>query len=379
MVETITPVVHGGRTRWVRAVALHVAGAGLAAASFGAGLGALGSLLGAPWGRAGALAVALLAGLYAVGEIDRISVAVPQLRRQVPDWWRTYFGPTFAAFLYGAGLGVGFLTFLTHGTLVVVAGAAIAMGGPIAGAMIVGTFGIVRAVAVVTARAIRSEEDGPALVDRLVSRDDRRRRIANGAALATVVALGLAATATSRGGWALTTGAVVAGAFGWSAAAKLAAPRRWRRALADHRLPLPVARLVAPAVPIVEMFVPALALLGLRRASAGLAIGLLGAFSLEVVRARLAVGAGVRCGCFGERTARPASLVLARNVALAVLAGLALAAADAPRITWPAAPAGSDLLPAALASIGLVVAAWAAWRSAAWLRRGTSWASNSTP
>jgi len=47
MVETITPVVHGGRAgRWAGSVALHVTGAVASAAAFGAILGAAGSLLG---------------------------------------------------------------------------------------------------------------------------------------------------------------------------------------------------------------------------------------------------------------------------------------------------------------------------------------------
>jgi len=157
MVETITPVVHGGRARWIRAVVLHVAGSTLTAAVFGAALGAIGSLLGAPWRRAGAIGVAIVALVYAIGEVPRLSVAVPQLRRQVPDWWRTYFGPSIASFLYGAGLGVGFLTFLAHGTLVVVASAAIAIGDPRWGAVVVGSFGLARGAAIVVSlSALRS-------------------------------------------------------------------------------------------------------------------------------------------------------------------------------------------------------------------------------
>ncbi|HEY7754696.1 MAG TPA: hypothetical protein VID69_00555, partial [Actinomycetota bacterium] len=122
MVETITPVVHGGsRSRWAILVALHVAGATLAAAVFGAMLGTVGVLLDAPWGAAGTALVATLAGLYLAREALGLRVPVPQLRRQVPDWWRTFFPFAPAAFLYGVGLGVGFFTYLSHGTLVAVA------------------------------------------------------------------------------------------------------------------------------------------------------------------------------------------------------------------------------------------------------------------
>src|SRR5262245_40555248 len=112
MAETITPVVHGGsRTAWAVSVGAHVLGATVAAAAFGALLGAFGALLGAPWGTAGALAVAGAAAMYLLAELGP-RVPVPQLRRQVPDWWRTFFPPRVAAFLYGVGLGPGFLTYL---------------------------------------------------------------------------------------------------------------------------------------------------------------------------------------------------------------------------------------------------------------------------
>ena len=142
MAETITPVVHGGSRRaWAVSVAVHALGAGIAAATLGALLGGFGALLGAPWGRTGAMAVAAVAGVYLVAEFG-IGVPVPQLRRQVPDWWRTFFPPRVAAFLYGIGLGPGFLAYLMHGTLVAVAVAAAATGSALVGALLVAGFGL---------------------------------------------------------------------------------------------------------------------------------------------------------------------------------------------------------------------------------------------
>ena len=43
MVETISPVVYGTRTRWVGALALHAAGATATAAAFGAAVAAAGA------------------------------------------------------------------------------------------------------------------------------------------------------------------------------------------------------------------------------------------------------------------------------------------------------------------------------------------------
>src|SRR5205809_2949942 len=114
MAQTITPVVHGGRRgRWARSVAAHVVGATASAAALGAALGAAGRVLGGPWGRAGLAAVAVVAVLYSARELLGLSVPLPNLHRQVPEWWRTFFPPPVAALLYGAELGVGFVTFLS--------------------------------------------------------------------------------------------------------------------------------------------------------------------------------------------------------------------------------------------------------------------------
>ena len=375
MVETITPVVHGGRVRWARGVALHVLGATLTAAAFGAALGAIGALLGAPWGRAGALAIAGLAAVYAVGELPRLDVAVPQLRRQVPDWWRTYFSPSVAAFLYGAGLGVGFLTFLTHGTFVVVAAAALAIGDPAWGALVVGAFGIARGVTAIASSSVTTSDEGRELIDRLVDRSDRSRHLANGLAMLGLASLGLAAATRSgmwggAGGWGELAVALLAGVFAWSTAAKLVDRRRWHRALAEHRLPRSLETAASSAVPAAELLVPVLGLLGLRIAAAVWGLMLVVVFTVEIVRVRVAVGPAVPCGCFGERRTVPTSIQLARNVGLAGLSAIALLGAhDEPLLAWPGAPRGDELLPAVLATVGIAVAGWAAWRSASWLRR----------
>ena len=174
MVETITPVVHGGRrSRWAIVLALHVAGAALAAGAFGAALGAIGSALGAPWGAAGLVAIAALGALYLGREAFGLPIPVPQLRRQVPDWWRTFFPFAPAAFLYGMGLGVGFFTFLAHGTLVVVSAVALASGRPALGAALLAPFGLARGLSAVVAMRSRTTEDGAALVGRLADAASR--------------------------------------------------------------------------------------------------------------------------------------------------------------------------------------------------------------
>jgi hypothetical protein len=135
------------------AVALHTVGAGVSGAVLGAGLGALGDLLGAPWGTSGWIVVGGIAAIYALREAARLPVPLPNLRRQVPEWWRTFFAPPTAALLYGVELGVGFVTYLSFGTFVAVGAAAMASGDPLLGAALCAPFGVARGLSVVLASA----------------------------------------------------------------------------------------------------------------------------------------------------------------------------------------------------------------------------------
>ena len=167
MVETITPAVHGGRkARYLWSVGAHVLGAALTAGALGLGLGAGGHLLGAPWGSQGLLGIAAIGGAYAMGAAGA-PVPVLQRRRQVPDWWRTFFSPVTSSFLYGLGLGAGFLTFLSFGTLTVVAVVALASGDPLLGAAMCTPFGVARGLAVLVGSGCRDAERASAMVDRI--------------------------------------------------------------------------------------------------------------------------------------------------------------------------------------------------------------------
>lgn len=148
MVETITPVVHGRRSSYLLSITLHAIAATITSGATGALLGLVGMLLGAPWGTAGLVGLAVVALLYAAREGARLPVPLPNARRQVPEWWRTFFSAPVAATLYGAGLGVAFLTFLSFGTFVAVAAGAVVSGDPLLGALICAPFGLARAVAV---------------------------------------------------------------------------------------------------------------------------------------------------------------------------------------------------------------------------------------
>ena len=195
MAETITPVVHGGRKfpYWV-SVALHVLGATAASATFGASLGIVGGLLGAPWGIAGLWVLASIALLYALREGLKLPIPVFDRRRQVPEWWRTFYSPPIAALLYGLGLGVGFLTFLTFGTFVAVTAGALLSGDALTGAVVCAPFGLARALSILVTARVSSGEGAALIVERLDRTGNTAApRLANAAvllALLVVAAIG---------------------------------------------------------------------------------------------------------------------------------------------------------------------------------------------
>jgi hypothetical protein len=374
MVETITPVVHGGRTRrWAIALALHVLGAGVASAAFGAVLGAAGVALGAPWGAAGFVAIGALGVLYLTREVFGVRVPVPQLRRQVPDWWRTFFGFETAALLYGMGLGIGFLTFLRQGTLVVVSAAAISTGRPLLGAVLVAPFGVARGLSAVVASTTRTQEDGTALVGRLSSSASWVGwRVAHAGALIAVI--GAAAFAIRRAGGIGDLGGVAAVAlaiaFGWAAVTKVVRARRWRRSLQWYGFG-GFEGTVALGVPVVELGIGVLPFVGLPSTAGVLSLWVLAALSVGIVAARIRNGPRLDCGCFGAARVRDYRLLLARNGALAIVALVAWRrGAD----TWigadVVAPSGGELVPVALVALGLVLATLVVVATVRTVRRG---------
>jgi hypothetical protein len=371
MVETITPVVHGGsRRKWAAAVAAHSLGAGLSAAAFGGALGWGGAFLGAPWGTAGVAVLASVAALYVARELVGLPVPVPEWRSQVPERWRWRYPPHVASFLYGLGLGVGFLTHVRHGTLVVVAVAAAVTGNPVAGAAIMLPFGLARGLSLAVTAGARSSDSLRAVAERL----DRVAashlpRLANGAAL-LALAVAVGATAAGAAGIDLRSAlaATLAAVFGWAAASKVIAPHPWREALSAYRLGA-LDRPALVAVPLAEVVIGALILVGASGPGAVLGLALLGGFSAAIVRARAVHGSVVPCGCFGRTNARDYRILLVRNLAIAVLAASVLATgASFPLAAWARLPGDGEVVPALLVGGGLPLGVWLARIASAALR-----------
>jgi hypothetical protein len=333
----------------------------VAAAIVGSLLAGAGAFLGAPWGVPGAVVVVAAAALYVARELGA-PVPVPQLRRQVPDWWRTFFPPNLAAFLYGLGLGPGFLTYLGHGTVVVVAVAAFASGRPLLGAAVLAPFGLARGLGPVLAFGVRSPGDAAALVERLDrSASKARWRVANALALSLVLVVTVLEIRTidAPSEVGALAAVVLALTFGAAAVAKLARRAAWRRTLGSYGLRSGARRLVRFGVPAVELGIAATVLVGSGSSAGLLSLVALVAFSGGIVVGRVRAGRRLECGCFGGSGTRDYRLLLARNLALAGVAFVAWRAGeDSPLVRALGEPAGADLLPVALVALSLALAVW---------------------
>jgi len=196
--------------------------------------------------------------------------------------------------------------------------------------------------------ADRLDEFGASLVPRIV----------NGIALLALAGAAIAAGVSVRAAsdWSGLAAATVAAAFAWAGFAKILRPSAWRRALGSYRLGA-LRPFTASIVPVFELAVPVLIAAGRIAAGSELALAMLGAFSLAVLRARRLSGDRLACGCFGRSRVRDYRAILARNAALAAIAVAAVAGRHAESTAALHRPGGAEILPAALAALGLVLTA----------------------
>lgn len=189
MLSSITPFGERSRgTSWGITVTAFAVGSVTAGTLFGALTGALGSLLpgGSGW-RTGAL-LGLLA-ITLLFDTSPLKGSLPSYRRQVnEDWLGRYRGWVYGIG-FGAQLGTGVATIVTSAATYSTVLVAFLSGSVAAGAAIGGTFGIVRALALLPAR---SAQDQPSLVSlhrRLVSLDAPVLRGAQAAELLILLAV----------------------------------------------------------------------------------------------------------------------------------------------------------------------------------------------
>ena len=158
MLASITPLGQRGRgASWGRTVVAYVLTSVLGGAVMGLALGAIGSAVlpdDATWP---AVAVGVLAIVAAVSDLRG---RPPSVRRQVDETWLT----SYRDWVYGAGfgfqLGLGAVTIVTSASLYLTWLLELVLARPLASAVIGATFGLARALPLLSTR---SAVDPPSL------------------------------------------------------------------------------------------------------------------------------------------------------------------------------------------------------------------------
>ena len=186
------------RSRWVLASSLYTAGCISTSLLLGAGLGGLGqgarqavcATAGAgcvkpsTWMAGGAALVGILAFAYAAADIGLIHLPRPYVMAAVPvTWWRRW-RPYGGALAYGAALGLGFTTRIQFGAFYVICAWCVVRGEIGYGALVMGTYGTARALAMFPV-SWGVYRDGSAASDRRI--DDLLTRIWQARAVIAVV------------------------------------------------------------------------------------------------------------------------------------------------------------------------------------------------
>lgn len=157
MIGTIGALVQdsSNRLRWLLSASLYTIACLGTATLLGMTLGALGHFLGvwvqgaaidAAFPHLAAWLIGLLSLAYAVSDVGLLRLPRPTLTKAVPiTWWR-WWRPYGAALAYGAALGLGIMTRIPFGAFYVLCTWCVLKGDATYGALLMGTYGAVRAL-----------------------------------------------------------------------------------------------------------------------------------------------------------------------------------------------------------------------------------------
>jgi Methylamine utilisation protein MauE len=161
---------------------------------------------------------------------------------------------------------------------------------------------------------------------------------------------------------------VLALLFGWAGLAKVLRAERWRQDLMRYRLPRSVRVSAFLLLPWVELSVVMALIAGAPVLGAAVALGLMLAFSVVILRARLLQqGNKLGCGCFGNSAVLDYRVMLLRNAAMAALLVFVLAVHADGRQILASPPIG--LLVALLGLVLVAAASWIGWQIGVHLQR----------
>lgn len=197
MLSSISPLGERARaSRWWLTTTVYVLASTLAGAALGTLLGAVGSLApddwrGSPFALVGA-AVVVLAGLALDLRVGGLTL--PSWRRQVDERWLGTYRGWVTGIGFGAQLGLGLVTIITSSTTYAVLVLELLSGRWWAGALIGGTFGLVRALPLLLTATVRGPAQLHSLfrgVERWARPADALARVSLAVVTTTLVAAGL--------------------------------------------------------------------------------------------------------------------------------------------------------------------------------------------
>jgi sulfite exporter TauE/SafE len=201
MLSSIHPLGERVRgNRWAVTVALFTAASTIAGAAVGAALGAAGALVAAPGSR-GALAAAAVAGVAALAlDASGRHRSLARPRRQVDETWLTAYRRWVYAAGWGAQLGSGVLTVVPAALGWLVLALAALSASPSHGAAVVGLFGLVRGLTLLSAARVSDPVLLRAFHAAMAARSSDAHRLAVGAdALVALVAATAVVAASGAG------------------------------------------------------------------------------------------------------------------------------------------------------------------------------------
>ncbi len=160
MIGQITPLVKvASRRTWIRAVVAHTLGSTIPGTLAGLGIGIVGILVSMnSWSAIGGVVGGILV-LCAVKEEHLIKIRLPSFQRPTPKWFASEFGSVWAAFAWGVDLGQGWTTRIELVGYYGIASWVLLIGGPLHGALVMGAFGLSRALPAVVAGTISDNGD----------------------------------------------------------------------------------------------------------------------------------------------------------------------------------------------------------------------------
>jgi sulfite exporter TauE/SafE len=193
MLTSITPLGERGRNRrWGPTTAWYLIGSTAGGAAIGAIAGALGVGLAQLSLATRAVLLVGALGCLAAAVWDARGVPPPSWRRQVDETWLPRYRGWVVGGGFGLQLGFGVVTIVSSASLYAALLLAMLTGSFWGGLAVGTTFGLLRAVPLLTVRRVRSNEALAALYRRVGA-------IAPRARIATVGVLGLAAAALVAG------------------------------------------------------------------------------------------------------------------------------------------------------------------------------------